>query len=74
MGSQTRQRAGPAPGSGHSIHLPAFDGVIYYTVEPSGYRAVATLASGVNELPIRSFSPSGSLENFRTWNGTRLHC
>ncbi len=48
-----------APGSGHSIHLPAFDGVIYYTVEQAGYRVVATLASGPDALPIRFISTLG---------------
>ncbi|WP_206072773.1 hypothetical protein [Mesorhizobium temperatum] len=48
-----------APGSGHSIHLPAFHGVIYYTVEQSGYRVVATLASSADELPIRFISTLG---------------
>jgi hypothetical protein len=42
-----------APGSGHSIRLAAFDGVVYYTVEQDGYRVVATLASNVDALPIR---------------------
>ncbi|UVC19396.1 hypothetical protein [Mesorhizobium onobrychidis] len=51
--------AGLAPASGHSIHLPGFDGVIYYTVEQSGYRVVATLASGADELPIRFISTLG---------------
>jgi hypothetical protein len=48
-----------APGSGHSIHLPAFDGVVYYTVEQSGYRVVTTLASGADALPIRFISTLG---------------
>lgn len=45
-----------APGSGHSIHLAAFDGVVYYTVEQDGYRVVATLASGADALPVRVIS------------------
>ncbi|RWK44046.1 MAG: hypothetical protein EOR46_04275 [Mesorhizobium sp.] len=40
-----------APGSGHSIHLAAFDGVVYYTVEQDGYRVVATLAPGGTVSP-----------------------
>ncbi|WP_189502100.1 MULTISPECIES: hypothetical protein [unclassified Mesorhizobium] len=47
------------PGNGNSIHLPGFDGVIYYTVEQAGYRVVATLASGADELPIRFISTLG---------------
>ncbi|WP_292623715.1 hypothetical protein [Mesorhizobium sp.] len=42
-----------APGNGHSVHLAAFDGVVYYTVEQDGYRVVATLASGADALPLR---------------------
>lgn len=45
-----------APGNGHSIRLAAFEGVVYYTVERDGYRVVATLASGVDTLPIRMTS------------------
>ncbi|RWM25560.1 hypothetical protein [Mesorhizobium sp.] len=44
------------PGSGHNVHLAAVDGVVYYTVEPDGYRVVATLASGADALPIRVIS------------------
>jgi hypothetical protein len=45
-----------APGSGHSIRLAAFEGVVYYTVEQDGYRVVATLAPGADTLPIRMTS------------------
>jgi hypothetical protein len=45
-----------APGSGYSIHLAAFEGVVYYTMEQDGYRVVATLASGVDAHPIRMIS------------------
>jgi hypothetical protein len=48
-----------APGSGHSIHLPDFSGVIYYTIEHDGYRVVATLASGPEAPPIRFISMLG---------------
>jgi hypothetical protein len=48
-----------APGSGHSIHLPDFTGVIYYTIEQDGYRVVATLASGPEAPPIRFISTLG---------------
>ncbi|WEX75572.1 hypothetical protein PYH37_001004 [Sinorhizobium numidicum] len=43
----------------HSIHLPAFDGIIYYTVDETSYRIVAILASGPEELPIRFISTLG---------------
>lgn len=42
-----------SPGNGFSIHLGRFDGGVYYTVEPDGYRVVATLASGADAQPIR---------------------
>jgi hypothetical protein len=42
-----------APGGGYSIHLGRFDGAVYYTVEPDGYRVVATLASRADAPPIR---------------------
>lgn len=45
-----------APGSGHSIQLTAFEGVVYYTMEQDGYRVVATLASGADTHPIRMIS------------------
>ncbi|WP_292544021.1 hypothetical protein [Mesorhizobium sp.] len=45
-----------APGNGHNIHLAAFDGVVYFTVEPGGYRVVATLAAGAGGLPLRMIS------------------
>jgi hypothetical protein len=44
------------PGSGHSIRLGAYDGVVYYTVEQDGYRVVATLASGPDAPPLRVIS------------------
>jgi hypothetical protein len=44
------------PGAGHSVHLAAFNGVIYYTIEQDGYRIVATLASGADALPLRMIS------------------
>ena len=47
------------PGSGHSIHLGGFNGVVYYSVEQDGYRVVATLASGAEERPIRFVSTLG---------------
>ena len=44
------------PGSGHSVLLGAFDGVVHYTVEQDGYRVVATLASGPDAPPLRVIS------------------
>ena len=41
------------PRSGHSIHLGPFNGALYYTVEPDGYRVVAPLTSGADAKPIR---------------------
>ena len=35
------------------IELGAVSGVAYYTVEPSGYRVVATLAQGETGTPVR---------------------
>jgi hypothetical protein len=35
------------------IELGAISGVAYYTVEPSGYRVVATLAQGETGTPVR---------------------
>jgi hypothetical protein len=48
-----------APGNAHGVHLDRFDGVVYYSVEQDGYRVVATLASGADELPIRVVSTLG---------------
>ena len=47
------------PGNGYSIHLGRFDGTVFYTVEPDGYRVVATLASGAEAQPIRFVSTLG---------------
>ena len=48
-----------APINAHSIRLARFDGIVYYTVEQDGYRVVATLASGPEELPIRFVATLG---------------
>lgn len=48
-----------APINAHSIRLARFDGIVYYTVEQDGYRVVATLASGPEDLPIRFISTLG---------------
>jgi hypothetical protein len=45
-----------SPGNGYSIHLGRFDGTVFYTVEPDGYRVVATLASGAEAQPNRFIS------------------
>ena len=45
-----------SPGNAYSIHLGRFDGTVFYTVEPDGYRVVATLASGAEAQPIRFVS------------------
>jgi hypothetical protein len=49
----TSAAAGLAAGSGYSIRLSGFEGVLYYTVAPDGYRVVATTASGPEGTPIR---------------------
>jgi hypothetical protein len=48
-----------APINAHRIHFARFDGILYYTVEQDGYRVVATLASGPEELPIRFIATLG---------------
>jgi hypothetical protein len=48
-----------APGDGHSIHLGRFNGSVHYTIEQDGYRVVATLASGAEDLPIRFVATLG---------------
>lgn len=40
------------PGSGYSVRLPHAEGVVYYTVEPEGFRVVTTLAS-TDGTPLR---------------------
>jgi hypothetical protein len=41
------------PGNGHSLGLGGYTGVVYYTVEPGGYRVVATVAEGETGTPMR---------------------
>jgi hypothetical protein len=42
------------PANGYDLHLASFDGSFYYTIQEDGaYRVVATLASGVDGLPVR---------------------
>ena len=44
------------PIEGHSVHLGDLAGVVYYTVEPDGYRVVTTLAQGEAGTPVRFVS------------------
>lgn len=44
------------PIEGRSIHLGDLSGVVYYTVEPDGYRVVTTLAQGEAGTPVRFVS------------------
>jgi hypothetical protein len=53
-----------APGSGYTVHLDHCYGVVYYSVEQDGYRVVVTLASGIDEQPIRFISTLGPGERF----------
>ena len=46
-----------SPGNGYSIQLGSFDGGVYYTVEPDGYRVVAWLPGLMRS---RSASPPRS--------------
>ena len=41
------------PGNGHSLGLGGYTGVVYYTVEPGGYRVVATVVDGEAGMPVR---------------------
>ena len=43
------------PGSGHSLDLGGFTGVVYFTVEHGGYRVVATIAEEAG-MPVRFVS------------------
>ena len=47
------------PGNGYSIHLPGFEGVVYYTVDQKDYKVVATLASVADGSPVRLSSTLG---------------
>jgi hypothetical protein len=47
---------GLRPIEGQSINLGDVSGVAYYTVEPDGFRVVATLAQGEAGTPIRIVS------------------
>jgi hypothetical protein len=50
------QANGLKPIEGRSIHLGDVSGVVYYTVEPNGFRVVTTLAQGETGTPIRLVS------------------
>ncbi|RAI03261.1 hypothetical protein DLJ53_01695 [Acuticoccus sediminis] len=41
------------PNEAHSLDLGTVSGVAYYTVEPEGYRVVATLAENADGTPLR---------------------
>lgn len=47
---------GLKPIEGRSIRLGDVSGVAYYTVEPAGFRVVATLAQGEAGTPVRFVS------------------
>jgi hypothetical protein len=56
----TAAPAGELPAmAGQSIDLGQFHGIVHYTIEPDGYRVVATLASGAEDPPIRFVSTLG---------------
>lgn len=44
---------GLRPIQGQSIDLGELSGIVYYTVEPDGFRVVATLAEGELGTPVR---------------------
>jgi hypothetical protein len=50
------QANGLKPIEGRSINLGDVSGVVYYTVEPDGFRVVTTLAQGEAGTPIRFVS------------------
>jgi hypothetical protein len=50
------QANGLRPIEGQSINFGDLSGVAYYTVEPDGFRVVATLAQGEAGTPIRVVS------------------
>ena len=43
-------------GSGHSIRLGAYAGVLFFTIEERDFRVVATVDSGPDEPPLRFIS------------------
>src|SRR5690606_14468920 len=47
------------PGSGHSLRIGDYTGVLYYSVEAGGYRVVATIAQGEAGMPVRFLSVLG---------------
>lgn len=42
-----------SPSESRSIHLGDVSGIAYYTVDPDGFRVVATLAQGETGTPVR---------------------
>ena len=47
------QADGLRPVEGRSIDLGEVSGIAYYTVEPDGFRVVATVAQGESGTPVR---------------------
>lgn len=43
----------PAPSAAHLLDLGAVSGVAYYTIEPQGFRVVATLVESEGGTPVR---------------------
>lgn len=54
-GPGKHDRAGARDGAiqGATIALGQVTGVAYYTIEPEGYRVIATIAAGYGETPMR---------------------
>src|SRR5580692_10315255 len=50
------QANGLKPIEGRSVNLGDVSGVVYYTIEPDGFRVVTTLAEGEAGTPIRFVS------------------
>jgi len=50
------QAGGLKPIEGSSVNLGDVSGVVYYTIEPDGFRVVTTLVEGEKGTPIRFVS------------------
>jgi hypothetical protein len=50
------QASGLKPIEGRSVNLGDVSGVVYYTIEPDGFRVVTTLAEAETGTPIRFVS------------------
>lgn len=53
LASASAQAAELQPIQGATVTVGGVAGVVYYTIEPDGYRAVATVASGAEAPPVR---------------------